>query len=75
MNTIYFSVTSCNLPCEQWFLQAGRYATNFKDEKHCFRPGETTARRVLATYLSLFFYRFSSVVNNPIIGNVFFFVC
>ena len=31
------------IPCKQWFLQAGRYAT---------RPGETTACRVTGPYLS-----------------------
>ena len=38
-NSKYLS--SLKVPCEQWFLQAGRYAT-----KGSVRPGETTARRV-----------------------------
>ena len=71
MNTIYFSVTSCNLPRELWFLQAGRDA---KKGKKPLRP----AWRNHCSHSNLSFppfFRFSSVVNNPIIGNISFFVC
>ena len=35
-----------NLPCEQWFLQAGRHATRGQKSVRSVQPGETTARRV-----------------------------
>ena len=35
-------IAGIRLPCEQWFLQAGRYGFLSRS----VRPGETTARRV-----------------------------
>ena len=40
------------LPCEQWFLQAGRYRRETPLSR-IVRPGETTARRVLQLTSSL----------------------
>ena len=32
-----------NLPCKQWFLQAGRHATRGQKSVRSVQPGETTA--------------------------------
>ena len=46
--------SSSAVPCEQWFLQAGRYGTRNRgfSLSRSVRPGETTARKVVPPGLS-----------------------